>query len=78
MCGFGGVVVVLMSVVIALLLFKNQYRQDVFDVVMGFNRWVVRALAYAALLTPEYPPFRFDPGAREPAAALGGTPVPTT
>ena len=76
--GFGGVVGVLMIVVIALLLFKNQYRQDVFDIVMGFNRWVVRALAYAALMSPVYPPFRFDPGAHEPAAALGGTPVPTT
>jgi len=70
--GFGGVVGVLMIVVALLLLFKNHYRQDVFDLVMGFNRWVVRVLAYAALLTPEYPPFRFDPGAREPAEPSGG------
>jgi uncharacterized protein DUF4389 len=63
----GGVVGVLVFVVAMLLLFKNRYRQDVFDMIMGFNRWVFRVGAYAALMTPEYPPFRLDPGAREPA-----------
>jgi hypothetical protein len=64
---FGGVLGVLMLVVVLLLLFKNTYRRDVFDLVMGINRWVLRAGAYAALLTPVYPPFRFDPGQHEPA-----------
>jgi Domain of unknown function (DUF4389) len=70
--GFGGVVGVLMIVVAILLLFKNLYREDVFEVVMGFNRWVVRVLAYGALMTPHYPPFRFDPGPREPTTPSPG------
>ena len=65
----GGVVGVLILVVALLLLFKNRYPRDVFDVVMAFNRWVVRAGAYALLMTPQYPPFRLDPGATEPIRA---------
>ena len=65
----GGVVGVLILVVALLLLFKNRYPRDVFDVVMAFNRWVVRVGAYALLMTPQYPPFRLDPGATEPIRA---------
>jgi hypothetical protein len=65
----GGVVGVLILVVGVLLLFKNRYPRDVFDVMMAFNRWVVRVGAYALLMTPQYPPFRLDPGATEPIRA---------
>jgi hypothetical protein len=61
----GGVVGVLVLVVGLLLLFKDRYPRDVFDVMMGFNRWVVRVGVYALLMTPQYPPFRVDSGAAE-------------
>ena len=62
---FGGVIGALTFVAAALLLVKNRYPHDLFDVIIGFNRWVVRVAAYAALMTPDYPPFRLDPGPRE-------------
>lgn len=60
-----GLVGILVLVVALLLLFKNRYPRDVFEVLMGFNRWAVRVGAYALLMTPHYPPFRLDPGGRD-------------
>lgn len=43
------------------LLFTGRYREDMFGVQMGFNRWKQRLDGYAALLYDNYPPFEFDP-----------------
>ena len=68
-----GVVGLVVLVAALLLLFKNRYPTDVFAMVMGFNRWVFRVGAYFVLMTPEYPPFRFDPGPTEPSGGAGPT-----
>jgi hypothetical protein len=64
--GLAGLLVLFAAIV---LTFRACYPQDIYDFVMGMNRWTVRVAAYAALMRDEYPPFRLDPGGREPARA---------
>lgn len=65
-----GLLAILVLIAGVILLFTGRYQRPLFDLIVGLNRWIYRVIAYAALMTDQYPPFRLDQGGAEP------TPLP--
>ncbi len=55
---FGGLNSLLVLFAAFALLFVGRYPSDIFDLVVGINRWSYRVAVYALLMSDEYPPFR--------------------
>ena len=75
--GGGGLISVLVLVAAVLLAVRGRYPREIFELVMGLNRWCYRVLAYAALMRDEYPPFRLDTGGTDPGHPVSAPPPAT-
>jgi len=70
-----GLIGILVLVAAVLLAVRGTYPRNLYDLVLGLNRWVFRVTGYACLMTDVYPPFRLDQGPDDHAAAIDPTPT---
>jgi hypothetical protein len=79
--GRGGAAISLLGVLVVIaavaLLFTARYPRGLFDFLIGIHRWVFRVVAYVALMTDRYPPFRLDQGSDEPTVTAPTDAGPT-
>jgi uncharacterized protein DUF4389 len=71
--GFGLIGLLALFAAVALA-FTGVYRPEIFELVVGLNRWVMRVIVYVSLMTDVYPPFRLDMGGREPEPLVADQP----
>ncbi len=55
-----GLITFLAVIAGVVLLVRGRYPNEIFELVVGLNRWVWRVVAYVALMRDEYPPFRLE------------------
>ncbi|HEU0239956.1 MAG TPA: DUF4389 domain-containing protein [Micromonosporaceae bacterium] len=66
----GGLVSICTFVAAITLAVTASYPRQLFDLILGMDRWVLRVAAYAGLMTDAYPPFRLDTGGTDPASPM--------
>jgi hypothetical protein len=67
---------ILVGVAAVALLVSGRFPVGLHDLIVGVNRWIYRVVAYVALMTDHYPPFRLDQGGSEPATSELLPPLP--